>query len=565
MGRLYDQLKQNIDFLNEIDRRLQNQEQLNMHEIWEVQKAVLNIGYVMDYVDENLQGAIDEGRFEIEGNKSFNIPDDIENMLNAWEDQFDEQQVDGIVDHLKANQRVPSYSPEINEPDPIAYYKYITETLDRVAVPVARGHFGPTVEAFKDLVSSARHDYVNTALEQNFVMDPNVVKIKQEIYPWLTTPHERNMGDVGVDDPIKYVLLAQKEMDAHDREEGLDTFDVRFENNLAFARAVSKVENADANAHDLAGAIKSEIEKYSERKRKDDEPTLGELLSKTRAKLEDKVLFGEIDLYEENEDCAFLRAYLADPVEAMAKSYERKASSPDTFLARVARESMNKMRAERNNFDQANRGVNNGWEAFESNKRDAFEMNIREDYPDFNPAQLADEYKGSFVERNLLRSTSQEWKDVTAAFASWDRNGPEKGNLKKVVSPAVAYLRHKFPRTNLEDITPEMARGLRGVGARRALFCLSVVDAASNAQQDAIEGQREVNDAKIREFELRAGIVHEEPANNNIINNEIQNDFQESLKNDIESENNNIVEAPKSNREERHNENDIILDEGKQI
>lgn len=74
--------------------------------------------------------------------------------------------------------------------------------------------------------------------------------------------------------------------------------------------------------------------------------------------------------------------------------------------------------------------------------------------------------------------------------------------------------------------------------------------------------KREANDAKIREFESRAGIVHEEQAvDNNIINNDIQNDFQESLKNDIEPNNNEIEEAPKTNNEERQNENDIVIGE----
>ena len=60
MGRIYDQLKQNIDFLNEVDRRLRNLEYLNMHEIWEVQKAILNIKYVIDCADSSIEGAVIE-------------------------------------------------------------------------------------------------------------------------------------------------------------------------------------------------------------------------------------------------------------------------------------------------------------------------------------------------------------------------------------------------------------------------------------------------------------------------------------------------------------------------
>ena len=560
MGRIYEQLKQNIDFLNEVDRRLRNDEFLNMHEIWEVQKAVLNIKYVIDYTETNLQDAVDEGRLEARDNRSFNIPEDFELMVNQWEDQFDEEQIDHVIEHLRANQRVPSYSPEINEPDPIRYFQYVTGTLDHIVPTVGGGHFGPTAEAFKRLTASARQDYINTTLEQNFVMEGNG-RITRDVYPWLTSPHERYMGDVGVDDPMEYVRRAQIEIDHYEREQDIEPYQERFKHNLPLARAVAKVENANNDAHALADAIKDQIKKNLIGGRNRHEATLGEILSKTRAKLEDKVLFGELDLSDENEDCQFLREYLADPVEGMAKFFERQAASQGQFRAADSRQDARKMRAERNNYDQANRDVANGWEVFQNNRRDAFEMYIREDFPDFDPTQLANEYKGGFVERYFLRSTSQEWKDVESAFASWDRNGPEKGNLAKVSYPAMAYLRHKFPHTKVEDITLDMARSLRGAGARRALFCLSVVDAAGRAQQDAIEGQREANDAKIREFEKRAGIVHEEPVNNNIINNDIQNDFQESLKNDIEPNNNEIKQAPNADKEERHNENEIVLGE----
>ena len=558
MGRIYEQLKQNIDFLNEIDRRLRNNERLNMHEIWEVQKAVLNIEYVVNYTETSLEGAVGEERLVNGNNKSFNIPNNFEQMVNEWEKEFDEEQVDNVVEHLKTNQRVPSYSPELNEPDPVRYFEYVTGTLDNIVPTVTRGHFGPTADAFKSLTNSARQDYIDTALEQNFVMEPKG-RISRDIYPWLAGPHARYMGDVGADNPENYLFRAQRDLDNYEREELLDDFQKRFKNNLTFAKGISKVENATNNEHALADAIRDGVGNYTSADRGKDEPTLGEFLSKSREKLEEKVLFGELDLYEENEDTTFLREYLVDPVNAMAKYYENKVANVREAGTNVSRQSARKVRAERNNYDRANQGKRNDWEVFENNRRDAFEMYIREDYPDFNPAQLADEYKGSFIERNILRSTSQEWKDVTAAFASWDRNGPEKGNLAKVSNPAMAYLRHKFPHTRVEDITPEMARGLRGAGAQRALFCLSVVDAANNAQQDAIEGQREANDAKIREFEKRAGIVHEEPVNNNIINNDIQNDFQESLKNDIEPNNKEIEQAPNADEEERHNENEIVI------
>ena len=140
MGRIYDQLKQNIDFLNEVDRRLQNNELLNMHEIWEVQKAVVNINYVINYVEQSLEDAVEEGRLENGNNQSFNIPEDFEIMVDQWEQQFEKEQIDNVVDHLKSNQRVPSYSPEINEPDPIRYYEYVTGTLDNIVPSVTRGH-----------------------------------------------------------------------------------------------------------------------------------------------------------------------------------------------------------------------------------------------------------------------------------------------------------------------------------------------------------------------------------------------------------------------------------------
>ena len=561
MGRIYDQLKQNVDFLNEIDRRLRNNERLNMHEIWEVQKAIVNVNYVINYADSSFENGVGEERFEIGENKSFNVPDNLEQIVDEWEDQFGEEQVDNVVEQLKTNQRVPSYSPELNEPDPIRYFNHVTGTLDNIVTTVTTGKFGPTQEAFTSLVSSARQDYIDTAIEQNFVMDPNAPRIKQDVYPWLAGPHVRYMGDVGAENPESYIVRAQRDINNYEAEQGIDNYEKRFKNNLAAAKVISKVENATLNEHALADAIKIGVGDYANKNRSKDEPTIGELLSKTRDKLEEKVLFGELDLYEENEDAEFLRDYLIDPVEAMAKHYDKQAASQGNNGAESSRRSARKVRAERNNYDQANRGKNNGWEVFENNRRDAFEMNIREHYPDFNPAKLADEYKGGFMERKILRSTSQEWKNVTTAFASWNRNGPDKGNLAKVTYPAMAYLRHKFPHTRVEDITPEMARSLRGAGAQRALFCLSVVDSARNAQQDAIEGQRELNEAKIREFEQRAGIVHEEAANNNINNNDIQNDFRESLKNDIEPKNNEINEAPKANNEERHNENDIVIGE----
>ena len=553
MGKIYAQLKQNVDFLNEIDRRLQNNERLNMHEIWEVQKAVLNIEYVVNYAENSLEGVVGEERLANGNNKSFNIPNNFEQMVNEWEKEFEDEQAENVVEHLKANQKVPSYSPELNEPDPVRYFEYVTNTLDDIVPTVTRGHFGPTAEAFKNLTNSARQDYVDTAIEQNFVMEPKG-RISRDIYPWLAGPHARYMGDVGAENPESYLIRAQKDLDNYEREELLDSYDKRFKNNLTLAKGISKIENATVNEHALADAIKEGIEKYTSTERDKNEPTLGEFLSKSRDKLEEKVLFGELDLYGENEDATFLREYLVNPVDAVAKHFEDKAAKQGNIGAKESRQNVRKIRAEKNNYEQANRGKNNGWEVLENNRRDAFEMHIREDYPDFNPTQLADKYKGGVIERKILRSTSQEWKDVTAAFASWDKNGPEKGNVAKVANPAMAYLRHKFPRTKIEDITPEMARGLRGAGAQRALFCLSVVDAANQANQDAIEGQREANDAKIKEFEQRAGIVHEEE-----INNDIQNDFHQLLKNDIESNNNDVFEEINENKEERHNENDIVI------
>ena len=262
MGRIYEQLKQNIDFLNEIDRRLRNNERLNMHEIWEVQKAVLNIEYVVNYTETSLEGAVGEERLANGNNKSFNIPNNFEQMVNEWEKEFDEEQVDNVVEHLKTNQRVPSYSPEINEPDPVRYFEYVTGTLDNIVPTVTRGHFGPTAEAFKSLTNSARQDYVDTALEQNFVMEPKG-RIARDIYPWLTSPHERYMGDVGADNPENYLVRAQRDLDNYEREELLDDFQKRFKNNLTLAKGISKVENATNNEHALADAIRDGVEKYT--------------------------------------------------------------------------------------------------------------------------------------------------------------------------------------------------------------------------------------------------------------------------------------------------------------
>jgi hypothetical protein len=212
-----------------------------MHEIWEVQKAILNIKHVIDYADSAIEGAVIEGRFDTtRENHSFNIPKNFEAMVNEWEEQYDEEQVDGIIEHLQANQRVPSYSPELSEPDPVRYFNYITQTLDNIVPTVTQGHFGPTSEAIKDIIVSARIDYVDTAIEQNFVMDANETRIGRDIYEWLNAPHERYMGQVGANNPVRYVNSGQNQITNYEVEQGLDDFRVRFKNNLPLKRLKSR-------------------------------------------------------------------------------------------------------------------------------------------------------------------------------------------------------------------------------------------------------------------------------------------------------------------------------------
>lgn len=101
----------------------------------------------------------------------------------------------------------------------------------------------------------------------------------------------------------------------------------------------------------------------------------------------------------------------------------------------------------------------------------------------FDANQIEEDRKGGWFERNLLRSTSPEWKEFIQAFKEF--NDPNHANYmrKDILRPkAQAYMDHKHAQgyDSLSD--------MKGTSLKRGTLCQSVIDTCDefDRQEDSI-------------------------------------------------------------------------------
>ena len=546
MGKLFNQIKKDVELLNDINTRLRNNEALNMHDIYAVRKALLNVRYVVETYGDNVENPFPGvARFAYGKNRTFNIPDDFEKSVDKWEKRLDEGLVDEMVDHIKVNQNVPDYVPELNEPDGVHYFGFVRDTLEGILPSVTSGYLGINSEGFRKIVLSATQDYIKTATEQNYVLDPKENPEVNQVLDWLDHPISNYVAQLGLQphDEAYFEEVTNEDLEQLNYQNGHDNVRETLARNNYFAREMLKLRNTELTPAALSKTVKEGMDKYFlDKGGKGDLPSFGEYLAKYRDKLEDIVLDGCLEL-EDDPDSEFLREYLSDPVNATSKYYEDKANEPNQKNARAMRNRVTEVNNARNDYNQARGNRANRWGELETQRRDLFERYLREEVPGYDPNNLENEYKGGRFER-MLNRTSKEWKNVESTLKNWKNEGPDKGNLSKANNAATAYLKHKFPKMNPNDITEEMAMGLRGVGRHRAMLCLSVLKASGRSYHETWSEKADEAENRMNELRKRAGLEQEVDLENN---NQLA--FQEILKEDVEIDknNNNIIKNDNDN------------------
>ena len=89
----------------------------------------------------------------------------------------------------------------------------------------------------------------------------------------------------------------------------------------------------------------------------------------------------------------------------------------------------------------------------------------------FDVEQLADERKGNWVERNILRSTSPEWTAFVESFRQFnDPNHANYGRKDILREKAEAYQQHK------RDQGYEKLSDMKGTSLKRSTLCQAVID-----------------------------------------------------------------------------------------
>lgn len=160
----------------------------------------------------------------------------------------------------------------------------------------------------------------------------------------------------------------------------------------------------------------------------------------------------------------------------------------------------------------------------------------------------------------IFSSSSKEWKAFETAYEDFQNPHAEKYcDFRNLAGAAIDYLQHKFPEWGKDNPLPENAFDKLNASEKAKMnFTISVLKAANE------QNRLDASFHSLVDTNKALNIKYEDlPAQNKVIDLD-QEEFANQIENDIkevEPKNNEIKEAPKSNKKERHNENEIVIGE----
>ena len=270
-------------------------------------------------------------------------------------------------------------------------------------------------------------------------------------------------------------------------------------------------------------------------------PTLGEFLYDVKENLTRIVIDDDVELATDKPS-KFIKDFLNDPIDGYKKYLDEVNDRDKSFkeilfeedevdveeLTNTVNEFKENIQNERENYNNAASNKENAWKNHQDYKKEWFIkcFNVRNNNRRIEDVLSAN--KGGFFER-LFKTTSDEYKKFSAALNDIKKDGVTNGDVDGLKTLAQNYLSHKLkdydPFTN--EFDERQLENLDATGKGRVRLCLSVIDAINNTKE-AVENRLDP-----KKFS---------PKNNNIIsdkNNEyLKNDtFHNILKADSEIEN----------------------------
>ncbi|MBE6133976.1 MAG: hypothetical protein E7178_04850 [Erysipelotrichaceae bacterium] len=539
MGKLYEKIRKDIEKLKTIDEAIKNKELVSMDDIFETSIALKKIQYVCVYCEQKNKELFEgEGRFPFGEMENFNIPENFETLVDNWEEHLNENEINEAVRHLDLQDKAEPYIPELAEYDPDEYFNYVRDTLDDICSVSSKGHFGISREGIVSLSISAHQEFVKTCKQEDFTFE-SYSNAKEEILDFVYNPIESVVNRNGDELLLDYGTMRDnfirdhtKEFDDVLKEQGYNSvrqhYDA-FNDRYVPVTALSKIAQAEWKAEPLADGLKSAITIYDEliKTNKGRFPSIGEFISEARDRVESTVLNKVIPLKDDDPNCKFLKDFLKDPISTLENHFRNDMRYKD--LA-------DKIHNERDNYNNARKDKVDLYANIEIARQSRFESLFNRNNPNFDPATFKTTYQGSTFERFLGR-TSPEWTALSDYVDSWKNDINNPRDLNRAGTLAENYLRHKFPGVDPKDVTIDMVRGLRGAGKERGMFCLSIVNAKAQANDEI---DQDIYDNAKRQFDeldkrRHRGLSFSDQLSNDINDNEISN------KNDNEIENNNII------------------------
>lgn len=482
MGRIYENIRKDIEKLKQIDEAIKNKEPISMDDIFETSIALKKLEYVYIYT-ENEHPELFEGvgRFFGEEMENFNLPENFENFVDEWENTLGEDKVNIAIRHLDLQDKAQPYIPELAEYNPNEYFNYVKDTLDDICSVSSRGRFGISREGVVSLSISAHQEFVKTCKEQDFAFDPrsqNNEEILDFVYNPIETVVTRNRKQLLLDDGRihePFIKEHTKEFEQLMQSKGIRRPLDDFSANYVTAEALSNIRKAKANPNSLGTALKESVSTFVKlAKERNDKTTLGEFVSKARDRIE-SIVFDRLVSLGEDPDSKFIKDFLTDPISTLENSF---SNEEDLSKRQIA----NLIHNERDNYVRARGDKADLYANMQVARQSRFESLFYDSNPNLNPDRFKVEYQGSAFERFLNR-TSPQWTELSDYIDSW-KNIEAQRDLNHAEELAQNYLRHKFPDVEPKDVTEDMVRGLRGAGRERGLFCLSLVQAKLEAEAE---------------------------------------------------------------------------------
>ena len=548
MGRLYEQVRKDIEKLRQLDEAIKNKQLVSMDEVFEASVALQKINYVITYAQQTLKIPPEElGRFPLGQFDHFNLPEDFEGMTENWEDGLSEEQIDHAINHLKLQDQAEPYVPEITPHDPKGYCEYVDNTLDKIIANSQTGHFGISREGVIVMTLSAQQELVKNIFDQDYALDPSD-KENQWYLDFIDSPieetvnrHEEQLGLNGHNE-VKEFIRTQKDFYTQivNQSEHPQAFKEVTEY-APVAKALEPIHTSKWNPKDLSAAVEDSVRNYiRDYKGKKDEMNIGSFVSLVRDRVESSI-FDHATQLGEDADSQFIKDFLANPIQSLQQRYRGPSINETDVNNELNARCAQRLGEEQENYNQARVGKVDRFAQIEVSKKQRFHDFFAQQNPDFNPATFKQQYSGSAFERFLGR-TSREWTELSDYIDSWKNVGQEQ-NFDRASELATRYLIHKFPNVDPKDVTPEMCQGLRGAGKERGLFCLSLVHGKGIAEDQVNQEIYDQANARFDQLENRlhrgrnfqdelAGDVGEENDGPNN-DNEIENDNLIVKNNDI--------------------------------